>query len=406
MDDRVPASDTCRDCGMPLAYDRYMNRDSPEAANEGLCSFCASSGRKPLSPSRSGPGEKLLDLMIDTYNAGWPFRRACARRVARLGRILPDAVVAPMKVLASVPHKSPDAPFDAVVLYSGGKDSSYMLLSLARRNNLRLCAWMLQQGYQAPGAIANARRLCERIGVPLHIEAPGKSVMDRVFRVGFDVDGSADVDLLRSVMTYGSACGPCFTAIASFALDFCRRNGPAFCFIGTQEGQNRMDLSGKPVLSTDALPRMDYMVTHAFAALRRHVDEALPDALPALKTGACPTALVPFYEFVRKPPLDEQLAVLTEAGWEMPHNTGACSTNCMVNELGRQVMRARFGFDLYQIMAANERRLQNARSKASVSPPSEDPVDLAQAARAAKMMGLSAAERQRYGLPPEDAPSR
>lgn len=390
----------CRTCGMPLAYDRYMKGESGAAAESGQCTYCANPRADDITPPTSGDVEKMLGVLIRVYHAKRSPWRALARLLLAMGPVVPSVVQAPMKVINSVPRKDPSSKFDAVVLYSGGKDSSYMLLNLAKRN-LRICAWMLQQGYQSPHAVANARRLCDKIGVPLHIEAPDKDLMDRVFRTGFDVDmNEKDSDVLRAAMTYGSACGACFTSIASYAAKFCIENNPAFCFIGTQEGQNRMDLSGKPILATESLPTVDIMLTRAFFALRRRIAERVPGALPDITPGACRTVLVPFYEFVRKPPLEQQLAVLTQAGWEMPNNTGTCSTNCMVNELGRHVMRHRFGFDLYQIMDANERRLGKCRGERVDDAHDEDRVDASQVARAAKIMGLSNEEKRRYGVEP------
>lgn len=301
-------SPLCRTCGMPLDYDRYMASAQIGTQESGQCSYCANAHEDDITPPTSGDVEKLLEILIRVYRADRSPWRMLAKCVLAMKPIMPSAVLAPMKVIDSVPRKSPASKYDAVVLYSGGKDSSYMLLNLAKRD-LRLCAWMLQQGYQSPHAIANARRLCDKIGVPLHIETPGKHLMDQVFRAGLDVDSrESESDVLRAAMTYGSACGACFTSIASYAAKFCIENDPAFCFIGTQEGQNRMDLSGKPVLATESLPTVDIMLSRAFFALRRRIEEQVPGALPDIKPGACRTVLVPFYEFVRKPPLPEQIA--------------------------------------------------------------------------------------------------
>ena len=387
---------------MPLAYDAFMMGKSGAsgggAGGGGLCSFCANPNKNDITPPTSGDVERMLNILIGVYQSKRSPWRLLAQCLLAMKPIVPSAVLAPMKVIDSVPRKRADSKYDAVVLYSGGKDSSYMLLDLAKRN-LRLCAWMLQQGYQSPHAVSNARRLCDKIGVPLHIETPGKELMDRVFRTGFDVDKhEQDGDVLKAAMTYGSACGACFTTISSYAAKFCIENDPAFCFIGTQEGQNRMDLSGKPILATESLPTVDIMLNRAFFALRKRIDEKVPNALPDIKPGACRTVLVPFYEFVRKPPLNEQIAALTKAGWEMPNNTGTCSTNCMVNELGRKVMRNRFGFDLYQIMDANEKRLKICRGEGVAEAHDDDHIDSEQVLRAAKIMGLSDEERARYGV--------
>ena len=125
--------------------------------------------------------------------------------------------------------------------------------------------------------------------------------------------------------------------------------------------------------------------------------KAVPEHREALQTrhenDGFPTVLVPFYELVRKPAKAEQLAHLAQYGWVLPKNTGACSSNCMINELGRAVMRSKFGFDLYQVIDANERRLGHAPDQAAYGAPDARIVRLG-----ATMIGLAAAELDELGI--------
>jgi len=262
---------------------------------------------------------------------------------------------------------------------------------------------MLNQGYQSPIAIGNAERLCASLGVPLVIEAPPKREMDQLFRVGFGIGVKSDPHLLRAVMTYGSACWPCFATIAARATTFCAEHEVPFCFIGTQPGQNRLDVGGRPGL--DGIePRTEQLFDKFVGPITERAAQSSPAAARLLERRPCATLLLPFYEFVRKPPVAEQIAQLTASGWQMPHNTGACSTNCMMNELGRHVMRERFGFDLYQVINAHERRLgNNSPEHRDVAAP---PLDHGAVLVGARMINLSAEERKLHGLAPEAAVER
>jgi hypothetical protein len=386
-------SQTCRRCGMPLAYDAVVAPATSDTRAE-LCSFCLARTTGVKAPPQPTEAAWVLDLILDVYLGRRPGARRVARGVARLGSRVPLAARAVAEVVRSVPERRPDATYDAVVLYSGGKDSTYMLLDLAQRPGIRVCAWMLQQGYQSPAAIRNAERICERLGVPLVISTPERSAMDSLFRIGFGLreDSVADQELLKAVMTYGSACWPCFATIAARAATFCDEVGAAFCFIGTQRGQNRLDLHGQPVLAGQGLPRVDFMTEKFMRRFRALAEESDDEAAALLQTTECQTVLVPFYELVPKPSVDEQIAFIQRAGWTLPMNTGACSTNCMINELGRQVMRTRYGFDLYQIIDAHEQRLAD-RGPAAIAPLDEDAVE-----RGARLIGLSDDEREEYGL--------
>lgn len=385
----------CQVCGMPLAYDQFIRTGVDAPPTGDTCAHCAAQTAAKLArrPTAQGDNAWVLDQIFSIYRSRLGVRRRVAAALGKLQLRRAERLSTLTRVLASVPVRSAWSRYDVVVLYSGGKDSSYMLLDLARRG-LRVCAWMLHQGYQSPAAIKNARALCDRLGVPLVIDEPGKDAMDQLFRIGFDITTKDDPEIVRAAMTYGSACWPCFAALSARATLFCRDNRVPFCFIGTQEGQNRLDLHGEPVLAGNGLPRVNELVQRFMDPFRQHVARRGVAAISVLETGECGTALVPFYEFVKKPPVAQQIEVLRQHGWSPPHNTGACSTNCMVNELGRHVMRSRFGFDLYQVIDAHERRAHNeARPGDSFEGPH---VDLESVVRAARMMKLSRREAEKY----------
>lgn len=388
MDEEVADSTVCLRCGMPLAYDRAMLAEAVRQ-RDGLCSFCVDPRARPLLPYREAAW--ALDLVLRSYRDGG----RAARLLARLGRRLPLPLSAKAlcELLHMVPQRRDSRRFDAIVLYSGGKDSSFMLLDLAKRG-LKLCAWMLNQGYQSQVAIDNARRLCERLNVPLHIDKPEKKQMDPLFRIGMGIKPGGPPAAVKAAMTYGSACWPCFATIMARATRFAAENDVAFCFIGTQAGQNRLDV-GTGLSIEGIIPRPEHLLEQFIGPIAGLAAAHAPDSASLLERFKVPeTLLLPYYEFIKKPSPAEQIAELSRNGWKMPNNTGACSTNCMINELGRKVMRKRFGFDLYQIIEANERRLHGESTVA----PSIAPLDGDAVERGAAILRLTPDERVAYGL--------
>ncbi len=385
---------SCRRCGVPLAYDAFLTGlGSPKPA-ETLCSYCASGVSLPRVPAGED-NSWILDLIMKIYQSNGGWQRLAARLCSQLPW-LPARWLTLARVIDSIPRRRAQSRFDAIILYSGGKDSSYMLVHLAR-SGLRLCAWMLDQGYQSPTALTNARRLCERLGVPLEIEKPEGRRMNDLFRLGFGISQEDRPELVRAAMTYGSACWPCFATIAARSSAFCAAHDVAFCFIGTQRGQNRLDLHGRPALAGRGLPRMDDLTRKFIQPLRAHANTHCPSTSGLLAESPARAVVLPFYEFVPRPAREQQLRALQEVGWVMPSNVGACSSNCMMNELGRQVMRFRFGFDLYQVIDAHERRMNH-----EIMPPEglcQPPVlDEQAVVRAARMMGMREEEARLYQI--------
>jgi hypothetical protein len=397
MKGRTMSEEACMACGMPLSYDRLITGFYQISSNEHdrWCSFCAD----PKNRNRAQNPKKVdnawvLDMLLEIYRSKSRFWKTLAGIAEKLAPILPANIYTMAKLINDLPSRSADSNYDALVLYSGGKDSSYMLLNLAQRN-IRVCAWMLDQGYQSPIAIDNATQLCKNLGVPLVIEKPDKGSMDALFRLGFGIQKDESPELVRAVMTYGSACWPCFAMIAAASTVFCQKNKVPFCFIGTQEGQNRMDLNGQAALAGRGLPRVDDLTEKFMNPFRNYVKAKQPEAARLLTIGPCDTILIPFYEFIKRPSPEEQLRVLENIGWKMPKNTGFCSTNCMINELGRKVMRTRFGFDLYQIIDAHERRIGNEKSQLGLENHRHE-LETAAVLRGAKMIGLTEEERREY----------
>jgi hypothetical protein len=253
-------------------------------------------------------------------------------------------------------------------------------------------------GLPVTDAIENARKLCEKLNIPLVIEKPDKTKTDALFRIGFGINKNDDPTIVKSAMTYGSACWPCFSIIAAKASLFCSQHKIPFCFIGTQEGQNRLDLNGKPVMEGKGLPNSQFLVDKFMNSFSDFAKTKNPEAATLLdRPGRTETAIIPFYEFLKKPPVEQQVKFLESFGWSMPKNTGACSSNCMINELGRKVMRKRFGFDLYQVIEAHERRIGNDNHQPAPNELQPE-LDLSSVQRAAKMIRLSEDEKKEFDV--------
>ncbi|MEF9440993.1 7-cyano-7-deazaguanine synthase [Burkholderia sp. 1B3(2022)] len=391
----IPIYRGCNRCGMPLHYDALMNgTDVDKTVASALCAHCSGmqSDRRRREYERDADHEWLLDAIISSAHGERTWRHKALSVAKRLPIVGDGGLGTAAAMLDSIPAREPRSTYSAMVLYSGGKDSTYMLVQLAEKG-LNVCAWMLDPGYQSPQTLESARRVTAKLGIPLVIERPDKALADTLFRSGFSIDGNSDVDLQKGAMTYGSACWPCFSLIAVSASAFANRHRIPLCFIGTQKGQNRLNLEGAGVLSAQALPKVNDLVARFVQPFRK----AIPDHAASLDADpdkiGFPTLLVPYYELVRKPEREIQIALIDRYDWIRPKNTGACSSNCMINELGRAVMRSRFGFDLYQVIDANERRLGYAPDQAAAGSPDPAIVRLG-----ATMLGLSEQEAAELGV--------
>ena len=94
--------------------------------------------------------------------------------------------------------------YDVLVPVSGGKDSSYLLLALARDFELKVLAVTGTTMFSHPQAMTNVEHLCEKYGI------------DHQFVEGWE---EAETKLARKLMfDMGSVCPACFGAFARIIL--------------------------------------------------------------------------------------------------------------------------------------------------------------------------------------------
>lgn len=73
--------------------------------------------------------------------------------------------------------------YDVAVMYSGGKDSSYLIYLLQEVYHLRVMAVMVDNGFEHDYTWEPMRRFPEEMGVPLQILHPDKEMFIQLFRM-------------------------------------------------------------------------------------------------------------------------------------------------------------------------------------------------------------------------------
>ena len=110
--------------------------------------------------------------------------------------------------------------YDCMMLYSGGKDSTYALCRLVEMG-LSVYAFTLDNGFIAEGAKDNIRRVTEKLGVP--VEFATTSAMNAIFR--------------DSLMRFANVCNGCFKTIYTLSLQRARELSIPIIVTGLSRGQ-------------------------------------------------------------------------------------------------------------------------------------------------------------------------
>ncbi|MBE0555886.1 MAG: hypothetical protein IH628_01530, partial [Proteobacteria bacterium] len=104
--------------------------------------------------------------------------------------------------------------YDAVMAYSGGKDSSYTLKLLKERYGLRIIAFTLDNHFVPPVTWDNIRTVVDGLGVDHMTLRPSWSLMKELFTVTAREDIFSPATLLRA----SSMCTACISIVKGLAL--------------------------------------------------------------------------------------------------------------------------------------------------------------------------------------------
>jgi amino acid adenylation domain-containing protein len=262
-----------------------------------------------------------------------------------------EAIVAGVRAAAQGSH-------DAIVLVSGGKDSTYMLHQLAGLG-LNMLALTLDNGFLSEQAMDNAARSAAELGVEhLVVSTPH---MNEIF---------AD-----SLARHSNVCHGCFKTIYTLALQEAAERNIAAIFTGLSRGQifeTRLDEMFRQrqfdVRSMEQSILDARKVYHRMDdAVARRLDTALFDSDDIFEQ----VRFVDFYRYVDVP-LDEVYRFLDQrAPWVRPTDTGR-STNCRINDAGIYVHRRERGFHNYALPYSWDVRLGHKTREAALHELNDD----------------------------------
>jgi amino acid adenylation domain-containing protein len=252
--------------------------------------------------------------------------------------------------------------YDCLMLYSGGKDSSYALCRLVDMG-LKVYAFTLDNGYISDGAKENIRGVTSRLGVP--IEFATTPAMKAIFR--------------DSLMRFSNVCNGCFKTIYTLSMQRAHELGIPIIVTGLSRGQmfeTRLteDMFRGGLCSPD---EVDAAVLAARKVYHRVPDEAsrsLDTSIFADDRIFDEIRFVDFYRYVDVG-LDEVYGYLAErVPWSRPKDTGR-STNCLINDVGIWVHQTERGFHNYALPYSWDVRMGHKTRNAALEELDDD-IDL------------------------------
>ena len=222
------------------------------------------------------------------------------------------------------------AEYDVIVAFSGGKDSSYTLMTLTEKYGLKCLAVTIDNGFIAEQAQKNLRAVTSSLGVDFMLFTPAPAFMNKLYRTSATTPVHTKAALTRA----SSMCNSCINLINNHMVKLALEKAVPIIAGGYIGGQVPKD---------SVLMQMDLDVQARFRseAIKRYLRHFGPEAEGyfGMSDGLVKTSRLRRINIVN-PMLafgisEEQIIEeISKLGWRKTVDTGSNSTNCLLNDLG------------------------------------------------------------------------
>lgn len=242
--------------------------------------------------------------------------------------------------------KREDAEYDILLMYSGGKDSTYVLYRM-HDMGYRILALTFDNGYIPKGCFDNIKGVCEDIGVDTMVVSVPKARMDRAFAI----------DLKEN----NTVCGACFRGLTARGTELAIQKNIPIMMTGLSRGQiydtKVHALVRRGITDPVKIDRHLNQSREVYHAKRDEIGELIDDHALDDREGFRRVQFIDYYRYCLASKSEIIELIQGRAPfWRKPENVGGCSTNCMINDVGIQVHLDNKGFHNYAIPAAWEIR--------------------------------------------------
>lgn len=226
--------------------------------------------------------------------------------------------------------------YDCLMLYSGGKDSTYVLCKLVKEFNLKVLAFSFDNGYISEQAKANIVRVTKALQVD-HVFGSTPR-MNEIF--------------VDSLMRHSNVCEGCFKTIYTLGISLAKEKNIHCVVTGLSQGQlyetRLYQLFGSDMFDSEEIDKRIIEARKAYHSMDDAVSRCLDTSLFANGTIFEQVRIVDYFRYAQVE-LKEMYDYLDKhVPWVRPSDTGR-STNCRINDLGIYVHKKQKGYHNYAL---------------------------------------------------------
>jgi amino acid adenylation domain-containing protein/non-ribosomal peptide synthase protein (TIGR01720 family) len=244
--------------------------------------------------------------------------------------------------------------YDCILLFSGGKDSSYVLYNLIGMG-LKVLAFTFDNGYISATAFNNIQTMVDELKVD-HVVMTA----DRMNEIFFE-----------SLKAHSNVCNGCFKALLSLSTKLAYEKGIRYVVTGLSRGQiyemRLTELFKEGIFDPVEVDHAVLQARKAYHQMDDYISRLLEVGLLKNEAVFEQVEFLDFYRYseVKKEEILDYLKAKSRF-WSKPADTGFCSSNCRINDVGIYIHRQERGYHNYALPTCWEVRTQHLEREAGI----------------------------------------
>lgn len=163
---------------------------------------------------------------------------------------------------------SKNSKYDYLILFSGGKDSTYLAHLFKKIKSGRVCLFMLDNGYDSDVTINNIRKLADKLECDLYIQSLNKKAVNEFYSFLLHKKELLEIDT-------NPLCFFCSKLFCAFGLEFAAKQNIPIVINGASAEQIAL---GNTLESTYEIKMFEKLTQKNYMRIKSLI-ESLPDSL-------------------------------------------------------------------------------------------------------------------------------
>jgi len=245
--------------------------------------------------------------------------------------------LAPFNELVEAVRNKSD--WDALVCYSGGKDSTFILQWLKESYNLNILSFTLDNGFLADTAKSNINYVTSQLGVDHIFFKPSMIFQKKMFQAAMTDDLNRYKGSYQTRIS--DTCLSCISLVNNTAVKLSIRFRIPLILAGFTPGQVPKSIIQQPQSMTNS-----HFEAHR-DHYEKHLGKAAESYMKVPETDNQVYLVSPFLMINYNE--SDILNSIKHLGWDEPDKIDGCTSNCRLNGVGNLIHMKRYGFHPYAL---------------------------------------------------------